>query len=269
MILTVPPRDNFGGTTMFFKICTPYFKKGFFMIYYVLLMVSIVFADQLTKWLAVINLKGEESFPFWEGVFHFTYVENRGSAFGMLKDHRWVFMTASTVIIIASLFIFFYYYKKLTPLMRWAIAFIVAGGIGNMIDRVFLGYVVDFLDFTLIDFAVFNVADSFVCIGAGLLFLWYLFDIVNEFRMKKKEKLALANGGAEEAKQEAVELSSENCTKEESSDIEENAETSCDAVIPSSEEKKEAEVSKEPENSDGSDKAPTSEEETTESGKDE
>jgi hypothetical protein len=87
--------------------------------------------------------------------------------------------------------------------------------------------------------------------------------------MKKKEKLALANGGAEEVKQEAVELSSENCTKEESSDIEENAETSCDAVMLSSEEKKEAEASEEPENSDGSDKAPTSEEETTESGKDE
>ena len=74
-------------------------------------MVSIVFADQLTKWLAVISLKGEESFPFWEGVFHFTYVENTGSAFGMLKDHRWVFMSVSTVVIVAALLIFFIYYN--------------------------------------------------------------------------------------------------------------------------------------------------------------
>lgn len=206
------------------------------MIYYILLMVSIIFADQLTKWLAVICLKGEESYPFWKDVFHFTYVENRGSAFGMLKDHRWVFMSVSTVVIIAALLIFFIYYKKLTPLMRWAISFLVAGGIGNMIDRVFLGYVVDFLDFTLIDFAVFNVADSFVCIGAGLFILWYILDAINEYKQKKAEKLAVAEGNgeavsvvAEDVKTEEVKAEkncAETTAKEAISDIEDNAETS-------------------------------------------
>lgn len=196
------------------------------MIYYILLMVSIVFADQLTKWLAVICLKGEESYPFWKDVFHFTYVENTGSAFGMLKDHRWVFMSVSTVVIIAALLIFFIYYKKLTPLIRWAISFLIAGGIGNMIDRVFLGYVVDFLDFTLIDFAVFNVADSFVCIGAGLFILWYILDAVNEYKQKKAEKLVLAEDGDVEAKPEAEEVKAEAATKETVSDIEDNTETS-------------------------------------------
>lgn len=163
------------------------------MIYYILLMISIVFLDQLTKWLAVICLKGEESFPLWEGVFHFTYVENTGSAFGMLKDHRWVFMIISTVVIIAFAAIFVAYYKKLTPLMKWAISFLIAGGIGNMIDRIALGYVVDFFDFTLIDFAVFNVADSFVCIGAGLFVLWFILDSIHEMKAKKTEKVFAAS----------------------------------------------------------------------------
>lgn len=195
------------------------------MIYYVLMMVAIVFTDQLTKWLAVICLKGEESFPLWKDVFHFTYVENMGSAFGILKDHRWVFMSISTVIIIAGLLIFFIYYKKLAPLLRWSISFLVAGGIGNMIDRIFIGYVVDFLDFTLIDFAVFNVADSFVCIGAGLFLLWYILDAVKEYNQRKSEKLVLADGN-EEASAEAEEVKADNASEEVVSDIEDNAETS-------------------------------------------
>ena len=196
------------------------------MIYYILLMVSIVFADQLTKWLAVISLKGEESFPFWRDVFHFTYVENTGSAFGMLKDHRWVFMSVSTVVIIAALLIFFIYYKKLTPLMRWAISFLVAGGIGNMIDRVFLGYVVDFLDFTLIDFAVFNVADSVVCIGAGLFILWYILDAINEYKQKKAEASKKPALDAEKEIKADVNVKTDAASNSAVSDIEENAETS-------------------------------------------
>ena len=149
-------------------------------------MIAMVFADQLTKWLAVIHLKGEGSFPLWEGVFHFTYVENTGSAFGMLKDSRWVFMSMSVVLIVGLLAFFIYYYKKLSILVRLSSSMIIAGGIGNMIDRVLVGYVVDFFDFTLINFAVFNVADSFVCIGAALFILWYIIDTVKEYKQKKK-----------------------------------------------------------------------------------
>ena len=243
------------------------------MIYYILLMVAIIFADQLTKWLAVICLKGEESFPFWENVFHFTYVENTGSAFGMLKDHRWVFMSVSTVVLIVALLIFFIYYKKLTRLMRWAICFLIAGGIGNMIDRVFLGYVVDFLDFTLIDFAVFNVADSFVCIGAGLLLLWYVLDAVNEYKQKKAEKLEAAidavaqpKTDAEDVKKDAAAVT-ENAVSDDASDIEDNAETLEEAAnIPASDntspEQNEAEQTEDENTPDV-----TADEENTESGK--
>ena len=155
------------------------------MIYWFLIMVGMVFADQITKWLAVILLKGKESFPLWEGVFHFTYVENTGAAFGILKDQRWVFMILSTVMIAAFLVYFVTQYKNTDNLFRAAVSMVIAGGIGNMIDRSTLGYVVDFLDFTLIDFAVFNVADSFVCVGAGLFVLWVILDTVKNLKAKK------------------------------------------------------------------------------------
>ena len=140
------------------------------MLYWFLLVVGSIVLDQLTKWLAVAELKGQASFPLWEGVLHFTYVENTGAAFGSFKDHRWVFMVISTVAIIA-LVAYYFLGRPHDRLTTTALAFITGGGIGNMIDRILLGYVVDFIDFTLIDFAVFNVADSFVCVGVGLMFL--------------------------------------------------------------------------------------------------
>jgi len=167
------------------------------MVYWFLLTIAMVFADQLTKWLAVINLKGEGSFPLWEGVFHLTYVENTGSAFGMLKDHRWVFMTLSVVLIIGLSAFFIYFYKKITPLMRLACSMIIAGGVGNMIDRILVGYVVDFFDFTLINFAVFNVADSFVCVGAALFVVWFIIDTVKEEKAKKQNANSEKNDTAD------------------------------------------------------------------------
>ena len=147
-------------------------------------IVGVIALDQLTKWLAVIFLQGEPSFPIWKNVLHLTYVQNEGAAFGMLKDHRWVFMLFSTVAVAGLLF----YLIRFRPKSRLAsigIAMIIGGGIGNMIDRVLLGYVVDFIDFTLIHFAVFNVADSFVCIGAGLLILYLLLDLIREVKNGK------------------------------------------------------------------------------------
>lgn len=151
------------------------------------IIVGIVGIDQLTKWLAVIYLQGEPSFPLWREVLHFTYVENTGMAFGMLKDHRWVFMVFSTVSIIALLVYLF----RFRPKSRWMqipMAMIVGGGIGNMIDRIFLGYVIDFIDFTLIDFAVFNIADSFVCVGAGILIVYLLIDLFREIKLERAKK---------------------------------------------------------------------------------
>ena len=151
------------------------------------IIAGIIGIDQLTKWLAVVYLQGEPSFPLWREVLHFTYVENRGMAFGMLANHRWVFMVFSTVAIIA-LTVYLFRFRPEGRWMQISMAFIIGGGIGNMIDRIFLGYVIDFIDFTLIDFAVFNVADSFVCVGAGMMIVALVIDLVREIKLEKAKK---------------------------------------------------------------------------------
>lgn len=160
------------------------------MYIWLILMALVVFLDQLTKYLAVIFLKPVGSFPLWKDVFHFTYSTNTGMAFGMLgeENQRWVFMTVSTLAIVGFL-VYLFWKKPQRKLECIAISFVVGGGIGNMIDRIVMGKVVDFLDFTLIDFAIFNVADSFVCIGAGLFMLSVILDAVREYRA---ENAALA-----------------------------------------------------------------------------
>lgn len=137
----------------------------------ILCMVAVIVLDQFTKFLAVEFLMPVSSVPIIQDVLHLTYVQNRGAAFGMLQNHRWVFMVISSIVMILLLFVIFKFKKFFHPLMLTGLCFTVGGGIGNMIDRTIIGYVVDFIDFTLIDFAVFNVADSFICVGVGLIIL--------------------------------------------------------------------------------------------------
>lgn len=151
------------------------------------LMLGAVALDQLTKWLAVAYLTPGESLPIWQDVLHLTYYENPGAAFGILTEHRWVFMIISTVAILALS----YYIIRYRPQNFWvklSLGMIVGGGIGNMIDRTILGYVIDFIDFCLIDFAIFNVADSFVTVGAGIMIVYLIKDLVRESRKDAKEK---------------------------------------------------------------------------------
>ena len=161
------------------------------MLYLLAIIVGVVGLDQLTKWLAVIYLKGEASFPLWKDVLHFTYAENTGMAFSLFsgENERWIFMLFSTVAIVGIL-VYLIFWRPESRWMQVSLAMIVGGGIGNMIDRVLLGYVVDFIDFTLIDFAIFNVADSFVCVGAGILILCLLLDIKKEMAAERAAKLA-------------------------------------------------------------------------------
>ncbi len=153
--------------------------------WYMLVIAGVIAFDQFTKYLTVSLLEYKESFPLWEDVFHFTYTRNRGAAFGMLADNRWVFMVVSVVGILAF-FCYLYGKAERDLLLDLGVAFIIGGGIGNMIDRTVLGYVIDFLDFTLIDFAVFNVADSFVCVGGGMLILALILQIIKEEKKKKQ-----------------------------------------------------------------------------------
>jgi len=161
-------------------------QTKYYVVYSLIIAIGIAL-DQITKWLSTKYLTKIPTLPLIEDVLHLTYVENRGAAFGMLADHRWVFLVISSIAILA---IGFYLYSGRAENMLYGVAFslICSGGIGNMIDRIALGYVVDFIDFRLINFAVFNGADSFVCIGAGLLILELLLDLIKEIKRAKAEK---------------------------------------------------------------------------------
>lgn len=170
----------------------------------ILCMIFIIFADQLTKWLCVALLEGTQSVYIIPDVLRLTYVENRGAAFGMLDEHRWVFLVLSTVAII-GLFIFL---AKKPPESRlaWAgFTLVIGGGVGNMIDRVMLGYVIDFIDFCAFPSLwkwVFNIADACVCVGVGILVLWLILDMVKEYKQEKQKKTNIAQGEAEEKEEQ-------------------------------------------------------------------
>jgi signal peptidase II len=150
---------------------------------YTAVILGSVLLDSLTKLLTVIFLKPLGSVPLIKGVLHLTYVENRGAAFGIFSDKRWIFMILSSVAIVLIL-LYLYTGRSESTLFAIGLSMVAGGGIGNMIDRISLGYVVDFIDFALIDFAVFNIADSFVCVGAGILILALILEIINERKSK-------------------------------------------------------------------------------------
>ena len=143
------------------------------MIYVIIGLLGVI-ADFLTKKLAVNFLKDGAEFILIENVFKLSYVENRGAAFGILQDARYVFIVL-TVLIVGFLIWILKSTKTNSIAFKTGITFLISGAVGNFIDRVFQGYVVDFLDFYLIDFPVFNVADCLVCVGAGLVVIYYLF----------------------------------------------------------------------------------------------
>ncbi len=141
--------------------------------------------DQVTKYLVSSNMVYGESHPIIKGVFNLTYINNGGAAFGMLQGKTWLLLSLTFFMMLICVGMII---KKTyrTPLIYWSVMLILAGGIGNMIDR-FLrgGQVVDFIETAFIDFPVFNVADISVCVGAGLMFLYFLIDIMKTMRKNK------------------------------------------------------------------------------------
>ena len=142
----------------------------------------IVAFDQITKYFAVKELKGGEPVNFIKGVVRFKYAENTGMAFSLFNGARWVFVAVTVVACSAALwYIFSNRCKSLC--LYWSIAVIVAGGIGNLIDRALYGFVVDFIEPVFVDFAVFNIADCAVTLGAVSLVIYLLLDL-----FKKEDK---------------------------------------------------------------------------------
>lgn len=143
------------------------------MLFSVLTLILII-ADQYTKHLAVRFIKPVGSVEVIKNILRFSYVENRGAAFGMLRDARWVFITV-TVISVAAIVWWMVFRRPESRLLRVSLLLILSGALGNLIDRVVLGYVTDMIDVAFIDFPVFNFADCCVVVGAVLFAIYVLF----------------------------------------------------------------------------------------------
>ena len=144
------------------------------MILWTAIIILSVLIDQISKYIVVQTLPLYDSITLIEGFFSFTHIQNRGAAWGMFSEHRWVFLAATAIAIIV-LPIVLYRFRKLHVLFGTSMSLIIGGAVGNMIDRLFLGYVVDFLEFTFIDFPVFNIADICIVVGTFMMAAYILF----------------------------------------------------------------------------------------------
>ena len=135
---------------------------------------GVVALDQYTKYLTVANIALYSEVEFIPGFLGFTYVKNTGAAFSSFEGQQWLFALIFAVFTAAVLWEYFKKPMPFTTLERFCIAAIYAGGLGNMIDRVRLGYVVDMIETKFMEFPVFNVADCFICCGCVLLMVHLL-----------------------------------------------------------------------------------------------
>lgn len=161
----------------------------------IITLISIIagtlFLDQLSKALVVGNMVYGElgSVPIIPNFFHLTYIHNDGMAFGLADNTvgRVIFMTVSTIAII-GLCIYLFRFCKEGMLLQTGVALIISGGIGNMIDRIFRYNVIDMLDFRGIWGYIFNVADAFVCVGAGIVAVALIISVLKDKKKPKEDK---------------------------------------------------------------------------------
>ena len=155
-------------------------------LYYTLFAVAIVVVDQITKFLTVANIALYEGVPFIPGVLQLTYVQNTGAAFSSFEGQQWLFALVFAVFTVLVLWEYFKSPMPFTKLDRWCIAAIYGGALGNMIDRVRLGYVVDMIEAEFMTFPIFNVGDIFITCGCILLVIRLIF--VNKEFWKDEKK---------------------------------------------------------------------------------
>lgn len=159
------------------------------MISYILALISAVFViliDQITKIYIMSAFSLYESAEFLSPIIRITYIHNTGGAWGMLSGKTWLLVVITALIMIFCGIILIKTWRK-NALLFWSLSLVLSGGIGNMIDRIFRnGNVIDFLQFDFYkSFPIFNIADCAIVIGAVLLFIYYLADIIREGIKKK------------------------------------------------------------------------------------
>ena len=137
----------------------------------------LILADQAIKFLVVSLMELGEAIPVFAGIFHITYIENPGAAFGLFANQRLVFIVAGILVIAAACLM----YRRLMSekaIIRWGVALLLGGAVGNLIDRLRIGGVIDFLDFRI--WPVFNIADIGICVGVALLMYALIYDTEKE-----------------------------------------------------------------------------------------
>ena len=143
------------------------------MLYTIIALVLLV-ADQVVKYLVRTGIDLGQSIPFIPHLLDLTYVQNTGAAFSILREHTWLLTLISAVVVVVIAVLvqrkFFQGWLGLTAAML-----VMCGGVGNLIDRVVLGYVTDMFQTTFMNFAVFNLADCYITVGVVLLFIYVLF----------------------------------------------------------------------------------------------
>jgi signal peptidase II len=143
-----------------------------------ILSIFIILADQITKSAATQYLMGERPIEIIKNFVELHYVKNYGAAFGILQNQRWFFIVITSIVVFAMVVYMLRNSKNITILTKLSISMLSGGAVGNLIDRVRLGYVVDFikLDLKIYNFPVFNIADIFIVVGTALLVYTVLFD---------------------------------------------------------------------------------------------
>lgn len=141
---------------------------------YLILTIGLILIDQITKIITLKQLAPIGSVTIIENILSFTYVENRGAAFGIMQNSR-IFFLIFTVILIGAIIYYTIKAKQNSKFYLISTSLIIAGGIGNFIDRLFRGYVVDMIEVTFISYPVFNFADICIVIGAILFCVYMLF----------------------------------------------------------------------------------------------
>ena len=141
-----------------------------------LVMVTLLVGlDQLIKYLVITNVKPVDAVPVIDNILQFRYVENTGAAFSILSEKTWLLSLVTGVMIIGAL-LYLFVSKPKSKLLTTSIILVVSGGLGNLIDRIFRGYVVDFIEYLFMEYAVYNFADILVTIGAVLLVIAIFLD---------------------------------------------------------------------------------------------
>ncbi len=151
-------------------------KRGIMLILDLFIIVGLLCFDQYTKKLAILYLKDSPAYVLIDGTLELQYLENRGSAFGMLQNQKFFILFVGIVFLMVILFFLFRLpEKRKFVIVHILLSMVIAGGLGNMLDRFRFDYVVDFISFILINYPIFNVADIYIVVATVSLFLLFLF----------------------------------------------------------------------------------------------